>query len=233
MTGSVSSPPSERGVVIHRRPVSRSASRTGWDRRRSRSASWLCSRKIGAISRAMSMRDVSGSQCTSLVPCVKVHSSHHAHLSFAGAMFTPVRHGLDRDSNQAVRISNTAPHRIGGSIPGGCGATRSTARSPRRARSSATMDAPDRARDAGRCERVQRAPARPAGDLALGPRRPASLARAGRDRRAAHGPQGRTAGLSPDARRPGPGGGRAGDRKVGGDLVVHRSPPPRSSTPIS
>ena len=46
------------------------------------------------------------------------------------------------------------------------------------------------------------------------------------------GPKGRDVGLSPDARRPGPGGGRAGDRRAGGDLVVHRSPP-RGARPRS
>ena len=55
---------------MRRRPVSRSASRTGWDRRRSCSASALCSRTIGAISRAASISEVSGPQCISLVPCV-------------------------------------------------------------------------------------------------------------------------------------------------------------------
>ena len=55
-------PPSERGVVIRRSPVSRSAFKTGCDSRRSRSASSLCARIIGAISRAASSREVSGSQ---------------------------------------------------------------------------------------------------------------------------------------------------------------------------
>ena len=68
MTGSVSNPPSERGVLIRRRPVSRSAFKTGWDRRRSRSASSLCSSMIGAISRAASISDVSGSQGICGVP---------------------------------------------------------------------------------------------------------------------------------------------------------------------
>ena len=62
-------------------------------------------------------------------------------------------------------------------------------------------------------------------DLAFGPHRPHARARAGRDHRAEDGPQGPHARVSPDARRPRPGAGRAGDRRVGGDLVVHRSAP--------
>src|SRR5688500_4222359 len=41
------------------------------------------------------------------------------------------------------------------------------------------LDGPDRARDARRRERLQRAPARPPGDLALGPHRPDARTRAG------------------------------------------------------
>src|SRR5215510_4979009 len=57
--GSTSRPPRERGVHMRNNPVSYSASRTGRDRRRSRSASPLCSRITGAMRRAASMSVVS------------------------------------------------------------------------------------------------------------------------------------------------------------------------------
>src|SRR5262245_16785221 len=57
--GSTSRPPRERGVNMRNNPVSYSASRTGRDRRRSRSASPLCSRITGARHRAASMSVVS------------------------------------------------------------------------------------------------------------------------------------------------------------------------------
>ena len=69
---------------------------------------------------------------------------------------------------------------------------RSTVRSRRRARSSATAG---RSSSCARCwaaRGVQRASTWPAGDLALGPDGPNALARAGRDHRAAHRSQGRT-----------------------------------------
>ena len=87
MTGSVSNPPRDRGVIIRRRPVPRSASKTGRDRRRSRSASWLYSRMIAAISRAASISEVSGSQMHFACSLRRDESGHHAHLPFAGAMF--------------------------------------------------------------------------------------------------------------------------------------------------
>src|SRR5215475_11098772 len=57
--GSTSRPPRERGVHMRNNPVSYNASRTGRDRRRSRSASPLCSRITGAMRRAASMSVVS------------------------------------------------------------------------------------------------------------------------------------------------------------------------------
>src|SRR5262245_50646421 len=86
VTGSVSNPPSERGVVIRRRPVSRSAFRTGCDSRRSRSASSLCARMIGAILRAASSREVSGSHGIWLVRDVDWLLVMAAHPRFAEAM---------------------------------------------------------------------------------------------------------------------------------------------------
>src|SRR5262245_12556810 len=57
--GSTSRPPRERGVNMRNNPVSYSASRTGRERWRSRSASPLCSRITGAMRRAASMNVVS------------------------------------------------------------------------------------------------------------------------------------------------------------------------------
>lgn len=69
MRGSASNPPRDRGVNIRKRPASYNASKTGRERRRSRSASSLCSRMIGAISRAASMSDESVSQCMAILLC--------------------------------------------------------------------------------------------------------------------------------------------------------------------